>query len=254
MLKCDNEPAIVAVLREALKAIRIDGVEQAMEEHPPPHDSQANGKVESAVKAVRGMTRTLQVALEDQLKSKIPTTHAVMYWLVSHAADVLTWRIRGIDGLTAYQRARGKPFTYKLIAFGERCNFKFNSKAPIGESDRWNLGIYVGRDKLNGQHILFNPRSAEICRARTIMRLPNAQKWCRESVAKISATPFQLHIDQGPEVVFQDKKVDAEAEAPKEAKLSRRVYTRKLDYEMFGYTSGCPRCGHELTYGPGRTT
>ena len=253
VLKCDNEPAIVAVLREALKAIRIDGVDQAMEEHPPPYDSQANGKVEAAVKSVRGMTRTLQVALEDQLQSKIPTTHPVMHWLVSHAADVLTWRIRGPDGLTAYQRARGKPFTYKLIAFGERCNFKFNSKAPIGESDRWNFGIYVGRDRLNGQHILFNPASGEVCKARTIMRLPDVQKWCRDSVAKISATPFSIHIDQGPDVVFQKK--EGVAEPPRqEATLSRRVYMSKKDFDDFGYTSGCPRCDHELRYGPGRTS
>lgn len=139
-LKCDNERAIVAVFKEALKLIRIEGVDQAMEEHPPPYDSQANGKVEASVKSVRGMARTLQAALEDQMKSKIPATHAVMHWFVSHAADILSWRIGGSDGLTAYQRARGKPFVYKIIAFGERCNFKFNSKAPLGDSSRWNWG------------------------------------------------------------------------------------------------------------------
>ena len=202
VLKCDNEPAIVAVLKESLKVLRIDGVDQAMEEHPPPYDSQANGKVESAVKSVRGMVRTLQVALEEQLQSKIPATHPIMHWLVGHAADILTWRIRNVDGLTAYQRARGKPFVYKLIGFGERCNYKFNSKVPVGESDRWDLGIYIGRDKLNGQHVLFNPARSEVCRARTIMRLPNAQKWCRDSVAKVSATPFSIHVDQGPDVIF----------------------------------------------------
>ena len=253
-LKCDNEPAIVAVLKESLKTLRIDGVEQAMEEHPPPYDSQANGKVESAVKSVRGMVRTLQVALENQLKSKIPATHAIMHWLVGHAADILTWRIRGVDGLTAYQRARGKPFVYKLIGFGECCNYKFNSKAPVGESERWNLGIYVGRDKLNGQHILFNPVTSDICKARTIMRLPNAQKWCKDSVAKVTKTPFQLHVDLGPEVIFREKKVEDEAVAAKEPTIVRRVYTRKADYEQFGFTSGCPRCEHEMKYGPGRTT
>ena len=196
------------------------------------------------------MVRTLQVALEEQLKSKIPATHAIMHWLVGHSSDILTWRIRGVDGLTAYQRARGKPFVYKLVGFGERCNFKFNSKAPVGESDRWNLGIYIGRDKLNGQHILFNPSSSEVCRARTIMRLPNAQKWCKDSVAKVSVTPFSMHVDRGPDVVFQDKKVDAESLPREEVRLSRRVYMSKKDFEDYGFTSGCPRCDHELTYGP----
>ena len=36
-LRSDNEPAIVALLRESLKALRVEGVvEQASEEHPPP--------------------------------------------------------------------------------------------------------------------------------------------------------------------------------------------------------------------------
>ena len=60
ILTSDNAPAIVAVLKETLKAVCVYGiVDQALEEHPPPYDSQANGLVESAVKSVRGMTRTL---------------------------------------------------------------------------------------------------------------------------------------------------------------------------------------------------
>ena len=37
--KSDNEPAIVAVLKVTLKAVRVYGiVDQALEEHPPPYD------------------------------------------------------------------------------------------------------------------------------------------------------------------------------------------------------------------------
>ena len=40
-----------------------------------------------------------------------------------------------------------------------------------------------------------------------------------------------------------------------EDKLKRlkRLYVRQADVEAFGYTPGCPRCEHSLTYGPGRT-
>jgi hypothetical protein len=71
-------------------------------------------------------------------------------------------------------------------------------------------------------------------RARTIMRLPDVQKWCRESVAKISATPFQLHVDQGPDVVFQDKKVAADEVRPSDPKLSRIIYTTKGGFRALG--------------------
>ena len=51
MLRSDDEPAIVALLREALKSISVDvpAIEQIAEEHPPEHDPQANGAVENAV-------------------------------------------------------------------------------------------------------------------------------------------------------------------------------------------------------------
>ena len=35
-LKALHEPAIVEVLKETVQAICIDGVDQALEEHPPP--------------------------------------------------------------------------------------------------------------------------------------------------------------------------------------------------------------------------
>ena len=107
LLKSENDPAIVAVLKETLKAVHVDGiVDQALEDRPPPYDSQSNRLVESAVKSVRGMTCTLHVALESSLGCKTPAT---MAWLVSHAANILAWRVRGFDGVTAYQRVGGKP-------------------------------------------------------------------------------------------------------------------------------------------------
>ena len=59
LLKSDNEPAIVQLLSETLKGLRIETVEQAGEAHLPAYDSKANGSVENAVKQVQGLLRTL---------------------------------------------------------------------------------------------------------------------------------------------------------------------------------------------------
>ena len=94
ILKSDNEPAIVAVLKETLKAVCVPCiVDQSLEEHPPPYNSKATGLVGSAVKSVRGMTCALRVALESSLGCETPAVHAIMTWLVSHAANILTWRV-----------------------------------------------------------------------------------------------------------------------------------------------------------------
>ncbi len=53
ILKSDNEPAIIKLLKEILAAPKVSGLEQAGEEHSPPYDSQANGSVENAVKLVK---------------------------------------------------------------------------------------------------------------------------------------------------------------------------------------------------------
>ena len=42
ILKSDNEPAIMKLLQEALGALKVKGIDQATEEHPPPYDPQAN--------------------------------------------------------------------------------------------------------------------------------------------------------------------------------------------------------------------
>ena len=42
-LKSDNEPAIVKLLAEALRELRVSGVEQVLEEHSPEYDPQSNG-------------------------------------------------------------------------------------------------------------------------------------------------------------------------------------------------------------------
>ena len=48
-LKSDNEPAIVKLLGEALRELRINAVSQILEDHPPGYDPQANGAAEVGV-------------------------------------------------------------------------------------------------------------------------------------------------------------------------------------------------------------
>ena len=52
ILKSDNEPAIRRLLTNALKALRIEGLERACEEHPPPDDPHWNGGIEIGAKLV----------------------------------------------------------------------------------------------------------------------------------------------------------------------------------------------------------
>ena len=46
ILMSDNEKPIIALLREALLSLRVEGLEQAMEQHPVPYDPAGNGSAE----------------------------------------------------------------------------------------------------------------------------------------------------------------------------------------------------------------
>ena len=135
ILKSDNEPSIVQLLREALKALRVQGMKQGCEEHPPPYDPQANGGIEVGVKLVKGHLKTLRSSLEDRVRYKIPVTHPLMTWLAPHSANMLTWFSRGKGGRTAYQRVRGRAFNGRLLLFGEFCRYKCRSHEPLHGRD-----------------------------------------------------------------------------------------------------------------------
>ena len=98
ILKSDNEPAIIQVLDETLKSLKVGTTDQAMEEHPAPYDSKANGAVENAVGQIQGLLRTLEIALERSISKSIPLDHPVISWMVEHAAFTLT---QGVSKATA---------------------------------------------------------------------------------------------------------------------------------------------------------
>ena len=203
ILKSDNEPSIVRLLRDALKVLRVQGVDQVCEEHPPPYDPQANGGIEVGVKLVKGHFKTLRSSLEARVGYKIPVAHPIMTWLVGHSANILTWFSRGKDGRTAYQRVRGRTLNAKLLMFGESCRYKCRSHEPLHGRERWSAAIYLGRESKQGQHILFDGATGSVAHARTLMRLPNAQKWSAEAIAAVSITPWSLHEPSKPEVIFR---------------------------------------------------
>ena len=69
----------------------------------------------------------------------------------------------------------------------------------------------------------------------------------------MGALPWSLHEAKAPEVVFKDA-VESRPTGNALIRAARRVYIKAKDIERWGYTSGCPKCEHEMRYGAGRTT
>ena len=255
ILKSNNEPAIVKLLKETLSTLKVSGVDQVGEEHSPPYDSQANGSVENAVKLVKARMRTLKLCLERRIGKRIPPRHPIMSWLAPHAAAILRYRSRGDDGKTPYERIRLRPFNGRLVAFGERCGYKLKSKEPTDEEHKWYQGIALGICPSTGQYLLHCVERNKIKMARTIRALTHQVKWNAENIEAVRVSPLDCLKSAGHGVTLQDRPVrDGDTDQLGKRPNGRKIYIKGEDLRVYGYTDSCTRCDHERRYGHGRTT
>ena len=249
-LKSDNEPAIVKLLAEALRELRINGVEKVLEEHSPEYDPKANGSAEVGVRLLKGQFRTLRSCLEEHIGHRIPVRHPLMSWLVRHSANLVTWCTKGHDGQTAYQRVRHREFTTRLLAFGEACSFKNRMLEPVSSTGgrRFHKGVFIGIDRRTGQYMVYSDGQVKL--SRTVMRLPDDNKFDKDILAGIAVTPWSLHETRKPEVICRPKEAATEQQQfADKVYNARNVYLQASDFENFGLTRGCMKCDHKLKYG-----
>ena len=128
VLRSDNEPALVQVVGNALKGLRIKQLDSAAPEGSVPHDPQTNGSAEVVVRNLKCQVRAMHLTLDRFLEKHVPVTHPLIAWLVEHAAFVRLTGVIGRDGKTAYSRIRGTEHGMKLPFFGERVRYKCRSR------------------------------------------------------------------------------------------------------------------------------
>ena len=142
-----------------------------------------------------------------------------------------------------------------MLTFGEQCRHKVRSHKPLaatGDGKRFHLGTYVGVDRQIGKYMIHD--GDRIMYARNIIRVPKANKWNKDSVAQIQATPWSLHVPRDTDVVLKEKKNVEQQDLKDKITVARQVYIKASDLVEFGLTRGCPKCDHEISYGPGRTS
>lgn len=195
------------------------------------------------MKLLKGHVRSLRSSLEDNIGYRVPVRHPVMSWLVRHAANVVTWCAKGHDDQTAYQRVRLRQFTTRLLGFGEVCSFKNRAHEPIANSmggRRFNRGVSVGIDRRTGRHMLHCDDGIEL--ARTVMRNPDSEKWSKDDLPSVHATPWNMFESKDPEVVFQPRADGIPVDGFQQKQpIARRVYLCDEDFEVHGYTRVCPK-------------
>ena len=161
------------LLTETLKEFNVEAMDQVAAKNPAPYDSKGNGSIENGIRQVQGLLRTMQSCLEQRLQSRIPSSHAAVWWLVEHVAWILNVRTRGADGRTACERLRGRAFNKKFLGFGEQCLAKTHAPRMPGEYDahgklaeRWCKGTFLGYNRNTNEYVVSS--GASIVRTRAI--------------------------------------------------------------------------------------
>jgi hypothetical protein len=211
MIRADNEPAMVALVLEALRGLRVDGLSSVATEGSVPYDPQTNGAAEVAVQLTKKQMRATLLTLQKQLQAEIPPTHPVVAWMVAHSANLRTICKLGTDGLTPHERARGAPNRSEIYGFGEFCRYKCRSHEGSaggstsgahlpGTSDRLGCGIWLGFERRTGQYVIYDNEAKRSAYSRTPVHFPDKEEWKREKVDEIEIVPWDLHTRAEPEV------------------------------------------------------
>ena len=126
-------------------------------EGPPKGESQSNGAVEEAGKTVREFVRVLKEHLEYYANMQLKCDDVITLWMIRWSAMLCSRYLVGKDGLTAYERRRGRKCRVPVVAFGEKVWYKElrTGKARKNKFDsEWQEGIWVGHHRESNEAIL----------------------------------------------------------------------------------------------------
>ena len=168
VLKSDQEPAIIDVLKEVARA---RGSNRTILEHSPVGDSSGNGIAERAIQAIEKLIRVHKLDLERRLKARVTVGHVIFPWLVEFCADLYNKHQVGRDGKTAYQRVKGKKFTQVLFPFAAPVMFRVCGKVKGSNmAERWFEGFFLGK-KPHSEEFVIMRSNGQVVKARAVKEM-----------------------------------------------------------------------------------
>ena len=101
----------------------------------------------------------------------------------------------------------------------------------IVDGRRFHAGVFVGIDRRTGQYTLHDGN--EVKMARTILRMPGAEKWNREALVVVGCTPYDPHQPREPEAIFREKTGEKGEALEQLISMARQVYIKPKDIERY---------------------
>ena len=254
VLKSDQEPAIVDVMKEIQKARECEYGTSL--DNSRVGDSDSNGTIENAVSSVQGVARTLKIALEERIGQRIQASDPIIPWLIRHSGHLITRSWIRPNGKTAYQMIKGRRSNAQLKELGEAVWFRIpETKSMPGKLEpKWEEGVYVGFVIRTGEDLVWTPNG--VFRVSTVRRRPADERWSKQLLDGIVGTPAtpvpgvagrkvptyaKKFSTKDPEKKPSDFMPPEETEAPR-ARTWKILKEDIIGKDGIGPTPGCPGC------------
>ena len=149
------------------------------------------------------------------------------------------------DGMTAYQRWKGRPWKVVLPAWGESVEFRLRGGKKF--ESKWSPGIFVGINRQSGEKAVATESGVHW--VVSVKRRPEALRWDGDLLKKLKGVPWSLKGEGGEKLprplALPAEVLEAAVEEPKpfrQEPVARNLYITQKNLEKFGYTAGCPAC------------
>ena len=144
----------------------------------------------------------MKLCTEARIDKFISVDHPVVAWLLERTCMILSMRVRGSDGLTAWARVRGRAFNQRMLSFLESVFYKLPTKGPQAAPDtnmgtRWVVGTFLGYSRNSNCYLVGTAGGG-------ILGRPAEERWSANEVAQVQATLWSLHERPEVEVGFRE--------------------------------------------------
>ena len=199
---------------------------------------------------MREFVRIFKDQLEDKAEIAIDTSEVLMLWLIRWAAMVSSRYLVGKDGMTAYERRRGRRCRVPVLPFGEKLWYKElrdGKERKNKLSSEWAEGIWLGHSRGSNEAII-GTRDG-VVRAYALKRMAADHRWDRDLLRAIRGTPQQPDPSRPGlkipvKITFEPPREELIVPTARDTETGkvRRMMITPAMLDKYGYTEGCDGC------------
>ena len=151
----------------------------------------------------------MTLCFEQRIDRHIPVDHPMIAWMVGHTSLLPNALVRGTDGLTAWNRVRGRAFGQPLVELGETVLYTHPTKGPHHHPQgnvgaQGGEGVFIGYNRTN-RTFTASFGDGKPLSARSVTRRPERERWSADALATVRAIPADGEVRHARErVKFQD--------------------------------------------------